>query len=160
MSDDPMEPVPSGGMFRNVVIDLAEVQIQHGRTPYKVRRCEHCRVFYSQSERRVWCRDCEQTVDPFDAFKMLASRFHEMLSAAERKMTKADEALKKTARLRATKELDRMWSGHQMAPSCPHCGGGLLPEDFADGAASAVSREIEEARRRAAAKRKAEERSG
>lgn len=51
------------------------------------------------------------------------------------------------ARLRAVKALDKAWSGKTMAVPCPHCDGGLLPEDFVT-IRSATSRDLELARRR------------
>lgn len=46
------------------------------------------------------------------------------------------------------KELDRAWHKGAYAVACPHCRGGLLPEDFADSGLALISREMEEARRK------------
>ncbi len=143
-SDDPIVPVED-----HRVIDLAGVRLQRGRPatpPHK--RCQHHRMAYCTAERRVWCEDCKRTLDPFDALMVVVSKFGEMESEARGKLAQANDALGKTARLRATKALDRVWSGNAMAVACPHCKGGLLPEDFADGASSAWSRNLEIAARR------------
>lgn len=145
--DVPLEPLEPGTA---TVIDFAGVRIQHGRTPPRRKRCEHRDLLYCPSERRIWCRDCDATVDGFDAFVMIAGHFREMAADAAANLYKTEQALSGVARLRATKTLDRCWSGHVMAPCCPHCRGGLLPEDFADGAVSSVSAEIERARRKRA----------
>ena len=141
-ADEPLIPY-------NDVIDLADVRIQRGQSPYKPNRCKHQRLIFANSheERRIWCSDCERTLDPFDAFVMLAERLDKMVGIVKDKMHKADAALGAVARLRAVKVLDKAWSGNVMAVACPHCRGGILPEDFARGA-DKTSREIEIARRR------------
>lgn len=144
VGDDPLEPMDND--YRPV-IDLASVRIRLGKTSAKVKPCEHKHLTYSQHERRVWCDDCERSIDAFDAFVMMCRYLSDMISEANGKMHKADEALRHTARLRATKALDKVWSGRTMAVACPHCNGGLLPEDFAGGAKSAWSRSLEIAKR-------------
>jgi hypothetical protein len=148
--DTPLEVLPDGGSFRGTVIDLDGVRIRTGRTPFRVKSCEHRNLIYSQSERRVWCEDCERTIDNFDAFQKFARQFEGMLSLAKHRLQEATEALAGAARLRATKVLDRLWSGRTTAPCCPHCGKGLIPEDFANGAQRTVSLEWELAQRKKA----------
>lgn len=145
--DPPLEVLPDGGCYVGVVVDLDEVRIRVGRTPYKVKSCKHLHLIYCSSERRVWCEDCERTIDNFDAFSILTNKFEAMLREANGRLATATEALNSAARLRATKTLDRMWSGGRMAPCCPHCNRGLLPEDFMNGARSAVGTEFEKAQR-------------
>jgi hypothetical protein len=135
------------------LIDLAGVRIQRGIPKYNPNQCKHKNILYhcSHSERRIWCSDCERDIEPFDAFMIFARQFEEMISEAQDMRQKAAEALRTTARLRATKVLDKAWSGNVMAVACPHCRGGLLPEDFARGS-DQTSREIEIARRNRKAK--------
>jgi hypothetical protein len=142
MTDEPLIPYCD-------VVDLADVRIQRGQPPYNPNRCKHRKLIFANShdERRIWCAECEQTIDPFTAFVMLAERIDKMVGIVKDKMQKADAALGAVARLRAVKVLDRAWSGNVMAVACPHCKGGLLPEDFARGA-DQTSREIEIARRK------------
>jgi hypothetical protein len=136
------------------LIDLAGVRIQRGTPKYNPNQCKHKNILYQSNskERRIWCSDCERDIDPFEAFMMLSEHLEEMLSDAKSMRRQAFDALKNTARLRATKALDQAWSGNVMAVACPHCHGGLLPEDFTNGGHQ-TSREIEIARR----KRKANE---
>lgn len=145
MSDDAIEPPKDGS---DNIIDLAGVRIQWGRTKTKYReRCEHKSMVYDQGERRVWCEDCSRTIDNFDALMVLVRHFSKMLAEAKSKIYKANEHFGKSARLRATKALDRIWSGRTMAVQCPHCKKGLLPDDFADGAAACWAKELEIAAR-------------
>lgn len=148
MSEDvPLIADPMATPFGSPVIDLAEVRIRFGRADRKVGiPCAHKNLTYSREERRVWCDDCERTVDTFDALMTVAAHFHKMEYAAQAKMHRATEALKATVTRRAAKVIDKAWSGNQMAIACPHCRTGLLPEDFENGG-SQVSAEIERARR-------------
>lgn len=143
MSESPLEETAN----LSTVIDLAEVRIARGETSAKERVCEHRNILYSTNERRIWCKDCQRTIDGFDGFLIFAKNFTAMMADAENKVSAANAALAHATRLRATKQLDRIWSGNVMAVGCPHCKGGLLPEDFANGATSAWSRELEMARR-------------
>ncbi|NFV79979.1 hypothetical protein [Magnetospirillum aberrantis] len=130
------------------VINLADVRVQFGRPRYPGGRvCDHRSMFYNVEDRRVWCRDCEKTIDGFDAFLVLVKHFAAMERAARHKLDQAAAAEKAHLGRRAAKELDHAWSGRQMAVACPHCRGGLLPEDFTERGISATSREIELARR-------------
>jgi hypothetical protein len=149
MSNVPLEPQEEHPVMLANVVDLGSVRVRYGLTPYKAKVCEHKSVTYNQSERRIWCQDCERTIDSFDGFVMLLKHWQEMERAARHKLAQAEEARQATLVRRAAKELDRDW-GHKRAPCCPHCRGGLLPEDFDRGAAAATSRELEVARRKRA----------
>lgn len=146
MADDPIDPRPDATPLWAEVVDLAEVRVQFGLPRNRHDRCPHRRLTYNVEDRRVWCQDCERSIDSFDAFMVLVRNFAAMERAARAKMEKAEEARDAHLGRRAAKELDRAWSGRQMAVACPHCRGGLLPEDFDRGVA-ATSREIELARR-------------
>ena len=135
--------------FGAEIIDLDGVRIQFGVRKARGSRCEHRNMLYSREESRVWCKDCDRTIENFDAFMTLVTHFQDMSRAARRKMEKADEAEKASINRRAAKEIDRAWSGNCMAISCPHCAGGLLPEDFERGVGQR-SREMELARRKKA----------
>jgi hypothetical protein len=127
---------------------LAGVRVRWGRRPYKApKECEHKHLTYAQNESRVWCSDCERTIENFDAFMVLAKNFERMVRDVQNQNYKAAEGAKAVLIRRAAKEIDRTW-GHKMAPRCPHCREGLLPHDFAEGCAMAVSQEVEIARRK------------
>ena len=145
---DPIDEAATQGQYHHVVIDLDKVRVALGwpRTPRHL-RCQHLSMVYSTEERRVWCKDCESTIDTFDAWLVLIQNFEGMMRDVRSRLAKAAEALAAVVIRRAAKELDRSW-GQKMAPCCPHCRRGLLPEDFADGAAGAVSVELERGRRK------------
>ncbi|NEI70981.1 hypothetical protein GR212_15480 [Rhizobium lusitanum] len=155
MSDDrddhrnnPIEENPGSTPYSSPVIDFAQVRVAFGLPKFHNKICRHRRLTYNPSERRVWCQDCESTVDNFDAFMTITSHFHDMERAAQAKLTRAAEAEKATLVKKATKNIDRAWNRQRpMAICCTHCGGGLLPEDYESGG-SAVSRDIELARRK------------
>jgi len=149
MTDHPIEGPRDTDRDVGGVIDLAEVRIRWGRStvPFN-QKCEHKNLTYNNTERRVWCDDCSRTIDNYDALMVVVNHFDKMDQEARRRYRDATEAFNKSARLRATKELDRVWSGNVMAVACPHCKKGLLPEDFAGGASACWSRELEIAERK------------
>jgi hypothetical protein len=148
MSDDPIEPLGKNQRHIAEIIDLAGVRVQWGlsKTP-KVNRCMHKNLTYSSAERRVWCQDCKKTIDNFDAFFVIVQGFQKMEASVRQKMEKAEAAMKSSLRRRASKAIDDAWSSATPAICCPHCKGGLLPEDF-ENIPAKTSREYEIARRR------------
>jgi hypothetical protein len=128
------------------IIDLAGIRLQAGTAASSQPVCQHKALIYNQIERRCWCEDCTRTVDNFDVVMIMVRAYGTMLREARLRLAQAREATKAAARRLATKELDRVWGG-KMVPNCPHCQRGLLPEDFANGAASTQSKELEVARR-------------
>lgn len=146
--DPPLIADEGGTPFGSPVIDLADFRIRFGRRPATAGpKCEHRALIYSRDERRVWCEDCTRTLDSFDAFMIFTAHFHEMEASAQAKLRRAKEAEQSTVHRRSAKVFDQAWGGrHQMAVCCPHCGTGLLPEDFLSGG-SQCSAEIERARR-------------
>lgn len=150
MTKSPDTPlVPDENPRGAQVVDLAGVRVRWGQPPHRSPPpCKHLDLSYCSSDRRVWCLSCERTLDSFDAFMVLAKNFQDMERDAAHKKFQLDEALRGAARKRATKELDRVWSTQGgMAAACPHCKGGLLPEDFANGVGVVWCRELEMARR-------------
>lgn len=109
--------------------------------------CQHERYILDTECGTVECADCGAIVSAFHALKKIA--FHE--SQAFRKLSgmrkEIAEIMGRRSWLKAVQELDRLWRGKRMLPSCPHCKQGLFAEDFAG---SAVGVEYEKARRRRA----------
>lgn len=149
-SDEVLEPLQAGGMVstHSLVIDLEDVRIRVGRVPYKVQSCKHQQLIYCEKERRVWCEQCERTIDGFEAFMILARRMHRFTEDMASKKRVAEEIINERSILRAAKALSRAWRGNTKAVACPHCRKGLLPEDFANGSFSWASKEYEMARRK------------
>lgn len=127
------------------VITLADVRLSRGWPTGP--KCEHRNLVYSPQDRAIKCKSCSAPVEAFDAFMMLVRNFDAMVSSARTAEHKANEALGSVVVRRAAKALDKAW-GRKMSPCCPHCNGGLIPADFADGIRSAVGEELEIARRR------------
>lgn len=145
--DGDSEPIMAATGDGAEVIDLDGVRVQRGlaRRPW-LSRCKHHRLVYCTDERRVWCEDCQRTIENFDAFMVLADNFQRMEAAAHRKLELADEAMRYSLIRRATKAVDRAWLGG-WAVACPHCRAGILAEDYADGLGMQTARDYEMARR-------------
>jgi Zn finger protein HypA/HybF involved in hydrogenase expression len=143
--DPPIEPQQFLGGVK--VVDIGDLRVARGLSRRPQSACRHRRLHYDAQERRVWCADCEHTVEGFDAFSTLVEYYNGALNRLENREAAVIEAETKALVSRAAKAVDDTWRRHKMAPCCPTCGGGLLPEDFADGVKSRVGREYERARR-------------
>lgn len=155
MRDDPIDAEQGSAPFVSEVIDLDGVRVRFGRSRACFPACEHKRLVYSTAEKRIWCEDCQNTVENFDAFMTLTRYFGGMVRAVRKMTQEAEGALASTVRRRATKVLDHAWSSRLEAVGCPHCSRGILPEDFAGGIRSRTSREMEMARRKRDSQREA-----
>lgn len=120
-NDPPVQPEEGA-----VVIDLAGRRIARGFT--RGRGCRHRHLTYDQRERRIWCQDCNRTVEPFDAFMVVAEGFDDMVRDARRLKREAEDALAKTIHLRAAQAIEKLWRGRKHDPCCPACGSALTPE--------------------------------
>lgn len=133
MSDAPIEP--QDYVFGVKVVDIGEVRVARGKTRRPVSTCTHRRMVYDDSERRVWCRDCESEVEGFDAFRLLVEQMDDYVKHLQRREDKVKEAEQHAARSRAVKVMDEVWRSQSMAPLCPHCHEAILAEDVAGGVA-------------------------
>lgn len=147
MTDDtPIDP--QDYLYGTRVVDIGDARVKRGKARREFNSCPHLHTTYDPNERRVWCEDCEKTVDPFDAFLSIVENYDK---AYKRLLAVRDQALAaKDANIvsRAAKNVDKVWRGKTMAPCCKSCGAGILPEDFADGVSSRIGREMERARRK------------
>lgn len=127
------------------VVDIGDYRVSRGMTRRPTSSCHHARLAYDSRERRIWCKDCEHVVDPFDAFTGLVEQYDRALKDLERREQRIVEAERFNVRLLATKEIEKAWRSRNMVPSCPHCRNGLFPEDFKAGV-SLISRDYALAR--------------
>jgi hypothetical protein len=140
----PIKPVDYiGGL---TVIDIGDLRIARGMSLRPVALCRHNRMIYDAKERRIWCPECETTVNAFDAFARLVESYAMASARIEKRRTELAEAEKFQMRHRAAKVMDEAWRSTSMAPACPHCSRGILREDVAKGVAM-VGVEFERARR-------------
>lgn len=141
----PIEPQDYG--FGVKVIDFGDARVARGlsRRPYSA--CRHRQLVYDDKERRIWCKDCEHNVEHFEAFKVLVENSHAFISHITRREREVAEAEQQALHLIATKNLEKTWRGRTMAVACPHCRGGLLPDDFKN-IGTCTSAELELQRRK------------
>jgi hypothetical protein len=143
--DVPIEP--QDYIYGVNVVDIGDLRVARGKSRRPHSSCKHLKMTYDTSERRIWCQDCETNVDAFDAFVSLVSWHSTAIDKLKARESKIKEAAAFSARSLAVKALDEVWRGRNMAPCCPHCKAGLLPEDFAKGIGSQVGRDYEMRRR-------------
>lgn len=129
------------------VVDFGELRIARGLSKRPPRICAHKRMQYDINERRIWCPECEQNIDPFDAFSMLVEQYDTVWKRATKRIETAEEAQRFSLISRAAKHFDKEWRSRNMAPLCPHCKTGILPEDALN-MGDAVGIEFERERRK------------
>ena len=140
MSLDP--PIDEQPYIQPQVIDLGDVRVARGLSRRGHSLCNHRQLRYDSHERRVWCADCETTLESFDAFMVFVEHFQAMTSAARRRLDEANEAREAVIHRIAARKVEAIWRG-KMAVTCPHCHRGILPGD----ALGPVSPDFEMARR-------------
>jgi len=133
MTDEPIEDVAY--LHGVTVIDIGDIRVSRGMTRRPHSACTHRRMSYDPKERRVWCRDCEKDVDPFDAFVKLTEQYHSAYERLRDEQKQLAEAQQFQCRSVAAKAIDQAWRSRKMVPICPHCKQGLLPQDFVNGIA-------------------------
>lgn len=134
MSDAPIEPQEY--IYGPKVIQIEDLRVARGLTRRPLSSCRHKQLVYDDKERRVWCSDCESEIEPFDAFQMLCEVYGAGLNSLARRRRELAEAEAFQIRSRAAKVMDEAWRSTKMAPLCPHCMTGILPEDVVGGLAS------------------------
>lgn len=146
MSDVPIEPADY--TYGVKVVQIEDLRVARGMTRRPVSSCRHKSLVYDDSERRVWCRDCEVEVEAFDAFKGLVEVFSAGMSRINRRAAELAEAEQFQLRSRAAKVMDEAWRRTKMAPLCPHCSKAILPEDVVGGVGCAPKELVMAARKR------------
>lgn len=127
------------------VVELADVRVARGITTAKT--CDHKKLVYDSSHREIYCEKCGKQIEHFDAFMVLVDNFLDMNASVQRRLANAKEAESAHVHMKAAKNISDAWRGpNKYAVACPHCRGGILPEDFANGP-GIVSRELELKRR-------------
>lgn len=135
MSDAPIEPQKY--LYGVTVVDIGDLRVARGMTRRPISSCSHRRQVYDDKERRIWCSDCEQELEPFDAFMCLVGQMDRHWKHLQKRHQEVTEAEQFSLRSRAAKVMDEAWRSTTMAPLCPHCNEALLPEDVAKGVAKA-----------------------
>lgn len=151
MTDDRDPPIKEQPFLSGVtVIDIGDIRVARGLSRRAHSSCPHARLVYDRNERRIWCKDCEKDVEPFDAFTGLVEQHSRACDNLERRSDAVAAAEKHALRSLAAKAMDEAWRSRNMVPACPHCRHGLFPEDFKHGVTSMLSREYAEAMARRA----------
>lgn len=143
---------PQDYLYGPKVIQIDDLRVARGMTRRPRTSCRHKQLVYDESERRVWCRDCESDVEPFDAFLNVCAVWTTASNRLERRQREVEEAEAFSIISRAAKVIDQHWRSKRSVPLCPHCSKALMPGDIVGGLSTA-SRELVE-RQRANTERK------
>jgi len=145
MSDDPIDPQPyCAGV---TVVDIGDLRIARGKTRRPRSSCQHRNMAYDTNERRVYCHDCEQEVDPFDAFTLMVQSWDASIKHLSARARDVEQAEQFTIQRRAAKAMDEAWRKKDSVPACPHCREALFPEDILTDRLPLVSRRLAKSKR-------------
>lgn len=144
--DPPIEPLAYLSGVK--IVDIGDIRVARGKSRRPQSSCRHSQLNYDTAERRIWCRECETNIEPFDAFEMLVKQFHSAAESIERRDQEVKDAEAHALVSLAAKEIDKAWRRKKMVPACPHCREPLFPEDFKDGIKASYGREYAEAMKR------------
>ena len=128
------------------VVDIGDYRVARGLSRREFSTCPHKQMVYDERERRIWCRDCERDIEPFDAFTKIVGNVDTVMNRLKAQKERLEEAERFQIRSLAAKAMDEAWRKRSMVPACPTCSNGLFPEDFKNGV-SMLGREYAEARR-------------
>lgn len=109
----------------------------------EVRRCKHKSVAIDPSDGTLDCQECGKSLNPFTVLLNYVNSWAEIAKWREECKAAAQAQREKALltwntyrawrpHLRAAQYIEKQWRS-RMAPCCPHCGNGLLPEDFLEG---------------------------
>lgn len=115
------------------IIDIGYLRIARGYTRRPVMTCAHHRLVIDDKERRLWCQDCEKEVDAFDFLRAFMRNYQLARIRFLKESEELNEARKFSARLIATRVMEKAWRKRSSVPVCPHCHHGIHPEDVASG---------------------------
>lgn len=110
-------------------------------------RCLHPRTTIDELRGTVECRDCHAPVSAFWVLGQVAREENRCLENIRRLRAEAQELEGWVPFLRAMRKLEKRWRGRATLPACPHCHGGLWPDELER---SSVSLSLEIARRKKA----------
>jgi hypothetical protein len=148
--DPPKQPPiePQDYLGGVTVVDIGDIRVARGMSRRPSSSCKHCRLHYDRQERRIWCSDCEQDIEAFDAFERIVEQFSDAERKLKTRASELSEAERFQIRTLAARQIDIAWRSRTMVPACPTCGCGLFPEDFKSGIKVKLGREYAEAQRK------------
>lgn len=126
------------------VVDIGDYRVARGLSRRVPSTCAHNNMVYDSKERRIYCPDCENDVEAFDAFEAIVYGYNHALEKLKRFREEVATAYREALHRIAARSLDKTWRS-KMLPCCPHCSRGLMPDDMIK--PSLVSKEFEAAQR-------------
>lgn len=111
----------------------------------KDERCHHRKTTLDDNGSIVTCDDCSMQLSPYWVLHQLIHYYDQEMKKVEARAKAVAEDKAHNLHLLAAKKVEAVWRSRKMAPCCPHCGHGILPEDGLGG--SQMGREFELRRR-------------
>lgn len=113
------------------IIQIGEwtVRRQARNTARAPKACDHTEISLDANGHVVRCVKCGDQLSAFWALEMLSEQYNRALAGLEQERAALAKARETELQLSATRKVEQLWRGRKLAPACPHCGCGILPED-------------------------------
>lgn len=129
--DDKDPPIVEQDWIAGIrVVDFGNYRVARGLSRRPTTSCKHNNVVYDEKERRIWCKDCETTIEPFDAYIRILNSYNSAVAVLNYRENKILELENYNLVRIASKNIDQAWRKKESIPCCPNCARGLLPSDF------------------------------
>lgn len=102
MSDDDLAEViqlPRGREFNRNRVEAELDELAVRTAPHTSRACRHRGSYINKADRRVYCRSCEQELDPYDVLDRIARDREHMVTTAQHLRFETDSLLKRVNEL-------------------------------------------------------------
>lgn len=113
------------------VIQLGELIIRQRekRRGFRDERCRHTNTTWDANGDIITCDDCKMQISPVWMLHMLVEHYSEAMRKVAARERSIAEDKAHNLHLIAARRVEAVWRSRNMAPCCPHCGRGILPED-------------------------------
>lgn len=113
------------------VVHIGDLRIRQREKLMGLRddRCLHNNTTWDRNGDIITCDDCKKQISPVWMLKTVMAHYDKaMRRVAERERALADDK-SHNLHLVAAKKVEEIWRTRTMAPCCPHCDRGILPQD-------------------------------
>ena len=113
------------------IVDLGAFRVSQVREHSTADRqaCKHKHLQLDDHGDVVRCVDCNTQVSAYWALRHLLGEIERSLASLRAREDALAKAKGESLHLLAARKLDKAWREGGQVPACPHCGGGIFPED-------------------------------
>ena len=112
------------------VVDIGEFRISRWQeTKYGEQVCRHANTTIVSDGQYVVCDDCEAPLSAYWVLNSLLDSYARSRESLAAGIDALREAREKDIAMLAAQQIESLWRGGSMAPTCPHCHAAILVTD-------------------------------